>query len=102
MAPKADRDPFTQAVINLRSHTLKCAACRFDYGDPDPIMTCQTGMKIVMEVARSADKLLEAKRHAVSTINHYIYACPDISAHGDAYALTAQPLSVNGVQEGLF
>ena len=102
MAPRTDKDPFTQAVINLRAHMLKCSACSFDYTETEPIMACRVGMTICMDLARTADKLLAAKRQAVSTINHYVYACPDLSAHGEAYALTAQPLSVNGVQEGLF
>lgn len=101
-APKADKDPFTQAVVKMRSHLIKCYACRFDFGENEPNPTCFTGLKLAVEVVRTADRLLEAKRKAVSTINGHVYACPDISAHGEAYAMTAEPLSVVAMQDGLF
>lgn len=102
MAPRTDKDPFTQCMINLRSHLLKCHKCRGALDADNPYSMCEAGITYSVRVAQTAEKLLATKRHAVSTINHYVYACPDISAHGEAYALTVQPLSVNGVQEGLF
>lgn len=102
MAPRADKDPFTQAVIYLRAHLVKCYDCRAAFDHPFNIPECEVGLSLAIQVADTCNKLLAIKRQAVSTINHYVYACPDISAHGEAYALTAEPLSVNGVQEGLF
>lgn len=102
MAPKSDKDPFTQAVTLLRSHLIKCYECRCAYATNEPNTVCLTGVMLGMQVAKTCDKLFALKRQAVSTINHHVYACPDLSAHGEAYALTAEPLSVNGTQEGLF
>lgn len=102
MAQRHDRDPFTQAMINLRSHLVKCYKCRFAFGDGESNDACDKGVLMAVTVVKAADKLLDTKRHAVSTINNYVYACPDIAVHGEAYALTAQPLSVNGIQDELF
>lgn len=100
--PRADKDPFTQYVIQLRSHLLKCYQCRFAFGDTDIKDACHVGLMLAGHVARTANELLEAKRRAVSTINGHVYACPDISVHGEAYAMTAEPLSVVAAQDGLF
>lgn len=101
-APKADKDPFTQAVINLRSHLLKCYTCRGSFEIDNPYGACEHGITYAVRVAQTCNQLLETKRKAVSTINGHVYACPDVSAHGEAYALTAEPLSVVAAQEGLF
>jgi hypothetical protein len=102
LASKAVRDPFTQAIINLRSHLINCYKCRAVFADPDLPNVCQEGIAMCMQVAHSCNALLATKRQAVSTINHYVYACPDIAVHGEAYAMTAQPMAVVGVQDGLF
>jgi hypothetical protein len=102
MAPKPLQDPFTQAMVNLRSHLLKCYSCRAAMNGRDMEPPCALGWTLCVMVARTCTKLLEEKRHAVSTINGHVYACPDISVHGEAYALTARPLSVTGTQDELF
>jgi hypothetical protein len=102
MAPKKDRDPFTESVINLRSHLLKCHQCRGALDADNPYAMCENGIMYSIRVAQTCEKLLATKRMAVGTINEYVYACPDLSEHGEAYALTAQPLSVVATQDGLF
>ena len=102
MAPKSNIDPFTQAVINLRSHLIKCYVCRAAFAANADRPGCIEGMTMAMSVAKTCDKLLDLKRKAVSTINGYVYACPDVASHGNAYALTAQPLSVVATQDELF
>lgn len=102
MATKPIQDPFAKAIVNLRAHMLKCYACRATIGGGEPEPPCVKGWAMCVEVTRTCAKLLEQKRMAVNTINGYVYVCPDLSAHGEAYALTAQPLSVTGVQTELF
>jgi len=102
MAPKSDRDPFVQAVTSMRAHIVKCYECRNAYATNEPNTVCLTGVMLGMQVAKTCDKMFTLKRQAVSTINEHVYACPDISVHGEAYALTAQPLSVVATQDGLF
>jgi hypothetical protein len=102
MAPKADRDPFVQAVIQLRAHLVKCYKCRAAFDHPFDIPECEAGLSMAIQVADTCNELFKLKRQAVSTINEHVYACPDISVHGEAYALTAQPLSVVATQDGLF
>ena len=102
MAGKSDRDPFVQAVTMLRAHLVKCFECRYAYNTNEPNGVCLTGVMLGMQVAKSCDKMFALKRKAVSTINNYVYACPDVASHGEAYALTAQPLAVVATQDELF
>jgi hypothetical protein len=102
VAQKAIQDPFTKAMVNLRSHMLKCYECRFTMEGNDMPPSCHMGWLLCIQLAQACTKLLEDKRRAVSTINGYVYACPDIALHGEAYALTAEPLSVVAAQDELF
>lgn len=102
MAPKANRDPFVEYVSKLRAHILNCYECRIGFNHLVPESVCTIGVLLSMRVAKECDKLFKLKRQAVSTINDYVYACPDIALHGEAFALTAQPLSVVATQDELF
>lgn len=102
MTRKLDTDPFAQAVLNLRAHMLKCAKCRYFIKDYSANANCAEGMRLAAQVVKTCDELMRVKRQAVSTVNQYVYACPDIAAHGEAFALTAQPMAVAGIQEELF
>lgn len=102
MAKIPDTDQFAKAVIALRSHMVKCPKCRWMISDPTSDMKCLEGLQRSAQVVKTCDALFRMKREAVSTVNEYVYACPDPSAHGEAWALTVQPLSVTGTQEGLF
>lgn len=81
---------------------LKCAKCRYFIKDYSANANCAEGMRIAAQVVKTCDELMRVKRQAVSTVNQYVYACPDIAAHGEAFALTAQPMAVAGIQEELF
>ncbi len=102
MARVSGTDPFAQAVTALRAHMNRCAKCKYILHDITAECRCMEGMRRAAQVVKTCDALFKAKRNADSTINDYVYACPDISMHGVDYALTAQPLSVNAAQEGLF
>lgn len=101
-APRADQDPFTQAMVKMRSHLIKCYTCRNGFKYDDAANGCFIGMQLAVNVALTCNSLLETKRKAVSTINGHVYACPDIAVHGEAYAMTAEPLAVVAAQDGLF
>ena len=102
MGSKPVPDPFAAAMTNLRAHRLKCRECRAAISMQDMQPPCVLGWTLCVQVARSCEQLLKTKRHAVSTINGYVYACPEIAAHGEAFALTAQPMAVAGIQGELF
>lgn len=81
---------------------LKCYECRAAINGRDMQAPCVLGWTLCVQVARSCNKLLEDKRKAVASIGDYVYACPDVSLHGEAYALTARPMSVTAIQDELF
>lgn len=95
-------DPFAQAMVSLRSHMLDCYNCRHFIHDPAADASCPVGMRLAARLIYTCDALLKAKRAASGTFNDYIYACPDPAEHGEAYALTAQPMSVTAIQDELF
>jgi hypothetical protein len=53
-------------------------------------------------VALAFDVVFEAKRDAGPNREGLIYACPDLSKHGQAYADVAELYVVRGIQELLF
>jgi hypothetical protein len=63
---------------------------------------CADGKSLTVRAAREFNDLIEMKRDAHSRGDGIVYACPDLSAHGSAYAMTAEPMHVTGEQSGLF
>lgn len=102
MAPKPILDPFAQAMSRLRAHLIKCYQCRNAFDHDILSVHCLEGMALSVTVAKACDKLLSVKRRAVTTVNDAVYACPDIAVHGEAFAMTAQPLQVVAIQDELF
>lgn len=68
----------------------------------DASFGCRDGLMLIMAIARQADKLLKLKRAAIVNKADVIYACPDLSKHGDAYAMTAMPFKPDAIQGELF
>jgi hypothetical protein len=81
---------------------LSCPKCRYFIKDYSANANCAEGMRLTAQVVKACDTLMKVKRQAVSTINEYVYACPDVAVHGEAFALTAQPMAVAGIQDELF
>ena len=63
---------------------------------------CPQGVEWAAKFALAFDVVLEAKARAGPDHDGHVYACPEIAAHGEAYALTAELLVVQGIQEMLF
>ena len=60
------------------------------------------GVRYTVSAAHEFDAILDIKRKAHKRNDGFIYPCPDVSVHGEAYALAAQPHYATGVQTGLF
>lgn len=90
------------AAWALRNHMNKCADCtgKDKAGSQDRL--CAQGSALCIRMARAWSFMTELKKTTDPDNRGLIYACPDPRAHGQAYELTAELYSVNGVQELLF
>lgn len=95
-------DPFFNALVNLRAHMKECYECRYLLHDEESVPGCAKGMRLTFSVVFAMDKLLKAKLAAVHSAEQIIYPCPDVTKHGDGYALVARPMKAIGTQDGLF
>lgn len=59
-------------------------------------------MRLTFNVVLSMDRLLQAKKAALHSAEQIFYPCPDVTKHGDGYALVARPMKAIGTQDGLF
>lgn len=102
MASRAKQDRWFRYMTLLRRHMIKCAQCKGAVKAGSTSGMCLRGMRYCVQAAHEFDAILEVKKSAHQRDDGFIYPCPDVSVHGDAYALAAQPHYATGVQEGLF
>lgn len=95
-------DPFFNALVTLRAHVKECAKCRYILMDMSAIPNCGEGARRTANVIRTMDALLKAKAAAIHSAEQIFYPCPDVTKHGDGYALVARPMKAIGTQDGLF
>lgn len=95
-------DPFFNALTALRAHVKECAKCRYILIDMYAIPSCGEGARRTAMVIKSMDALLKAKKAALHSAEQIFYPCPDVTKHGDGYALVARPMKAVGTQDGLF
>jgi hypothetical protein len=63
---------------------------------------CKVGARLTVSAAREFNSVIELRRKAMMRGEGIVAACPDLSRHGEAYALTAPIFHVTAVQEELF
>jgi len=102
MAPDISDDPFANAMSTLRRHLKGCSTCRLAIDVRADYTLCIRGARYALRVAMECESVLKAKRDAAMRRDGAVYACPDLSKHGQAYALSAMPFTVTGAQEELF
>lgn len=102
MASHTRADAWFKHMTLLRRHMLTCGKCKGALKASYPDHLCLTGSLLVAQAALEFNAILDIKRKAHKHPDGFVYACPDVSLHGQAYALAAQPLAVTGIQEGLF
>lgn len=81
---------------------ISCHQCRGASAALNAHGMCLRGQQLTVSAAAEFDAILALKKMAHKDPAGFVYACPDVSAHGQAYALAAEPLTVTGYQEGLF
>jgi hypothetical protein len=90
------------AMIALKRHLRSCRECRTARKAMDPYLMCRLGMNLTLSAADRYDLLISLRARAFRDKQGTVIACPDASKHGTSYSLTAMPLHVTGIQEGLF
>ncbi len=90
------------AMIELKRHLRSCFQCSIARKSADPYMMCRAGLILTLAAADRYDLLISLRKKAFASKQGTVFACPDTSKHGSSYSLTAIPLHVVGVQEGLF
>lgn len=101
-ASKWSDDPFFNALVNMRSHLKSCSTCRNFVGYDGMSPMCITGARLIGEVVSKMDALMRLKAAAIHSAEQIFYPCPDVTRHGDGYALVARPMKAIGTQDGLF
>ena len=101
-ANKWSDDPFFNALVSLRAHVKDCYKCKYMLADVEAAPACAEGIRRTALVMKSMDALLKAKLAAIHSAEQIFYPCPDVTKHGDGYALVARPMKAIGTQDGLF
>lgn len=86
----------------VRKHTVSCNACKAAMYGIDARKMCIVGILLIVEAARDFDTVLRLKAKAHAKPNGIVYPCPAPEEHGNAWALTVEPMYASGIQEALF
>lgn len=101
--PHVNRDKkLYDILVELKRHMRSCKDCQAARKSVDPYMMCRAGMLLTLNAAVGYDSVIRLRVAAHSNPHGHIFACPDLSKHGQPYAITAPALIVTAVQDGLF
>lgn len=89
-------------LLDLKRHLRTCRDCQAAVKVRDETMMCRYTIRLILAAVTRHDSLISHRLAVKRTCGNVFYACPDISAHGKVWAMTAEPLVASGVQEGLF
>lgn len=89
------------ALIALKRHLRTCKECKVAIKCGIPRDMCLQGLNCTIQAAKLYDGVISARVAAKSNGGELLFLCPDTSKHGMAYALTALPVAVTGVQDRL-
>lgn len=92
----------SQMLLELKRHFKTCSTCPAAVKSRSPDMLCNHSIGLIISIAVRYDTLIPARLQAVRDKRNVVYACPDLAAHGESYALIAEPLNAVGVQGALF
>lgn len=89
-------------LIELKRHIRSCKNCQGAIKTRDKSMICDHAIGLILTAAFTYDRVIPRRIAAKKAGADHVFSCPDLSAHGKAYQLTAEPLLVTGIQDGLF
>lgn len=88
-------------LLELKRHFNTCDTCRGAIKVHDQEMLCKWATLNIVAVAKAWEANIAMRLKARRSGEQFIYRCPDLNKHGPAYAATAEPLMVTGIQERL-
>lgn len=89
-------------LVDLKRHLRSCSKCQAARKAMFPHAMCDTGMLLTLKAADGYDDIIRLRIAAHKHDGGHVFACPDLSAHGKSFALTAPALHVTAVQDGMF
>lgn len=89
-------------LIELRQHLTRCADCKCAMQARDYDALCKWVKTRILDIAIRWDANIGIRLKARRSDDDYIFACPDVTKHGDAYRVIAEPMQVTAVAERLF
>lgn len=89
-------------LVELNRHLKMCKQCTGAMKAHDQYGLCDHTTGLILTLAKTYASVIPRRLRAGRAAPSRIYACPDLTKHGKAYAMTAEPLIVTGVQDGLF
>lgn len=85
-------------LLQLKRHFATCQQCRSAIKAKSWLELCEWAQEALIEVAGKWDSNIPSRLAARKNADPHIFPCPDLNAHGPAYALTAEPLIAQSVQ----
>jgi hypothetical protein len=89
-------------LLELKRHLRSCHECQGAMKVRDSYLLCNHTVGLVLSIAVRYDQVIPSRIRAKRGKDPHVFACPDLSAHGKTYPLTAEPLIVVGVETPLF
>jgi hypothetical protein len=89
-------------LLELKRHLRTCTHCQGAIKTRDRYHLCDHTIGLILTAALRYDRVIPRRIEAKRRGDPHVFACPDISAHGKSYALTAEPMIVVGFESTLF
>lgn len=89
-------------LLQVRRHFNTCRKCKSALVAQDPFMLCMETLNDLMFVAIHWESGIAGRLAVRRSGKDLLFLCPDLNAHGAAYAATAEPVEVHGIQGSLF
>jgi hypothetical protein len=89
-------------LLQLRRHFGHCRQCRSAIKSIRYDALCDLAKGDLIFVAEEWEANIPARLAVRRAGGELQFLCPDPNAHGAAYAATAEPVTVTGLQQGLF
>ncbi len=89
-------------LIELKRHLGSCRNCKSAMVARDKTMLCEHTIGLILTAAWQYDHVIPRRLQVRRKRQSFVFACPDISVHGKSAEITAEPLIVVGVQDGMF
>lgn len=89
-------------LLELRRHFNTCRVCTAASKANDYDFLCPWTKRRIVDIARRWEASLAMRLKVKRDNQELVFPCPNVNAHGSAYALTAEPVVAIAVQGTLF